>query len=82
MYFSLICTNDPFHVEHNITGSVLLDLDYEAFKAMDIKTVGERVRLLVAIKSLRQECYLAASIAARTPTRVRQCNSFFGATFF
>lgn len=40
---------------------------------MDIKTVGERVRLSVAIKSLRQECYLAASLAARTPTRV----SFF-----
>ncbi|KAG1108630.1 hypothetical protein G6F42_015914 [Rhizopus arrhizus] len=25
-------------IEHNISGSVLLDLDYEAFKAMDIKT--------------------------------------------
>lgn len=37
---------------------------------MDIKTVGERVRLLTAIKALRQECYLAASLAARTPTRV------------
>jgi mitogen-activated protein kinase kinase kinase len=49
---------------------VLLDLDYEAIKAMDIKTVGERVRLVVAIKALRQECYLAASLAARTPTRV------------
>ncbi|GAA5808536.1 hypothetical protein MFLAVUS_001927 [Mucor flavus] len=56
--------------EHNITGSVLLDLDYESLKAMDIKTVGERVRLSVAIKSLRQECYLAASLAARTPTRL------------
>lgn len=49
---------------------MLLDLDYEAFKAMDIKTVGERVRLVAAIKALRQECYLAASLAARTPTRV------------
>ncbi|CAO3626013.1 unnamed protein product [Mucor fragilis] len=56
-------------IEHNIAGSVLLDLDYEAFKAMDIKTVGERVRLVAAIKALRQECYLAASLAARTPTR-------------
>ncbi|KAL0139213.1 MAP kinase [Mucor lusitanicus] len=56
-------------IEHNISGSVLLDLDYEAFKAMDIKTVGERVRLVAAIKALRQECYLAASLAARTPTR-------------
>lgn len=64
-------------LEHNITGSVLLDLDYEAFKAMDIKTVGERVRLSVAIKSLRQECYLAASLAARTPTRVSKYVFFF-----
>ncbi|KAI9468067.1 MAG: kinase-like domain-containing protein [Benjaminiella poitrasii] len=39
---------------------------------MDIKTVGERVRLVAAIKALRQECYLAASLAARTTTpRVR-----------
>jgi mitogen-activated protein kinase kinase kinase len=45
-------------------------LDYDSFKAMDIKTVGERVRLAAAIKALRQECYLAASLAARTPTRV------------
>lgn len=59
-------------LEHNISGSVLLDLDYEAIKAMDIKTVGERVRLAVAIKALRQECYLAASLAARTPTRVKK----------
>ncbi|KAI8368068.1 hypothetical protein BD560DRAFT_490371 [Blakeslea trispora] len=56
-------------IEHNISGAVLLDLDYESLKAMDIKTVGERVRLLTAIKALRQECYLAASLAARTPLR-------------
>jgi hypothetical protein len=37
---------------------------------MNIKTVGERVRLVAAIKALRQECYLAASLAARTPIRV------------
>ncbi|CAO3662752.1 unnamed protein product [Rhizopus stolonifer] len=45
-------------IEHNISGSVLLNLDYEALKAMEIKTVGERVRLATAIKGLRQECYL------------------------
>ena len=39
---------------------------------MDIKTVGERVRLATAIKALRQECYLAATLAARTPTRVKE----------
>ncbi|ORE02838.1 Pkinase-domain-containing protein [Rhizopus microsporus var. microsporus] len=36
---------------------------------MDIKTVGERVRLTTAIKALRQDCYLAASLAARSTTR-------------
>ncbi|KAI8885393.1 Pkinase-domain-containing protein [Backusella circina FSU 941] len=55
-------------VEQNISGVVLLDVDYETLKAMGIKTVGERVRLVAAIKSLRQECYLAASLAARTKT--------------
>ncbi|KAG2224411.1 hypothetical protein INT45_002950 [Circinella minor] len=52
-------------IEHNITGGILLDLDNEALKAMGIKTVGERVKLLVAVKSLRQECYASAATAAR-----------------
>lgn len=39
---------------------------------MDIKTVGERVRLTTAIKALRQDCYLAASLAARSTTRVNK----------
>ncbi|KAI8329598.1 kinase-like domain-containing protein [Choanephora cucurbitarum] len=59
-------------MDHNISGAILLDLDYESLKAMDIKTVGERVRLLTAIKALRQECYLAASLAARTPIRIER----------
>lgn len=41
---------------------------------MDIKTVGERVRLTTAIKALRQDCYLAASLAARSTTRVKKKN--------
>ncbi|KAI9025229.1 hypothetical protein CLU79DRAFT_744638 [Phycomyces nitens] len=52
-------------IENNINGSVLLDLDYEAMKTIDVQTVGERVRLLVAIKSLRHECYSSAVKAAR-----------------
>ncbi|CDS10232.1 hypothetical protein LRAMOSA02908 [Lichtheimia ramosa] len=52
-------------IENNITGAVLLDLDNEALKAMDIRTVGERVKLLVAVRSLRQECYAAVANAAR-----------------
>ncbi|CAO3590166.1 unnamed protein product [Absidia cylindrospora] len=43
--------------EHNITGAVILDLDNESLKAMEITPVGERVRLCVAVKALRQECF-------------------------
>ncbi|KAI9320980.1 kinase-like domain-containing protein [Dichotomocladium elegans] len=52
-------------IENNITGAILLDLDNEALKSMDIKTVGERVKLLVAVRSLRQECYAAIANAVR-----------------
>ncbi|KAI8976486.1 kinase-like domain-containing protein [Pilobolus umbonatus] len=62
----------PKFIEHHITGCILLDLDYEALKAMDIKTVGDRVRLNTMIKSLRQECYLTASLAARTPKTIHE----------
>lgn len=47
-------------------------MGYDSLKAMNIKTVGERVRLAAAIKALRHECYLAASLAARTPTKVNK----------
>ncbi|KAI9281800.1 kinase-like domain-containing protein [Sporodiniella umbellata] len=66
---SLGCYSSAF-IEQHISGSVLLDLGYHSLKAMEIKTVGERVRIITAIKSLRQECYLAASLAARTPTKI------------
>ncbi|KAG0765363.1 hypothetical protein G6F57_004227 [Rhizopus arrhizus] len=56
-------------IDHNISGTILLDLGYDSLKAMNIKTVGERVRLAAAIKALRHECYFAASLAARTPTK-------------
>ncbi|KAI9300984.1 hypothetical protein BJ944DRAFT_243690 [Cunninghamella echinulata] len=51
--------------EHKITGTVILDLDNEAFKSMDITPVGERVRLSVAIKALRQECYTSTFANSR-----------------
>ena len=47
-----------------------MDLDNEALKAMGIKTVGERVKLLVAVKSLRQECYASVATAARARVNV------------
>ncbi|KAI8071306.1 hypothetical protein BC940DRAFT_294119 [Gongronella butleri] len=54
-----------FFIDHHITGPVVLDLDNEALKAMGVSLVGERVRLLVGIKALRQECYASTFTAAR-----------------
>ncbi|SAM07244.1 hypothetical protein [Absidia glauca] len=51
--------------EHKITGAVILDLDNESLKAMEISPVGERVRLSVAVKSLRQECYTSSYASLR-----------------
>ncbi|ORX60344.1 Pkinase-domain-containing protein [Hesseltinella vesiculosa] len=51
--------------DHHITGSVVLDLDNEALKSIGVSLVGERVRIMVAVKSLRQECYASTFTAAR-----------------
>ncbi|KAH8553767.1 hypothetical protein BGW37DRAFT_487007, partial [Umbelopsis sp. PMI_123] len=51
--------------ENNITGEVLLELDNGTLKEMDIKTVGERVRILTAVRHLRQECYNEMAYFAR-----------------
>ena len=44
-------------LENNINGEILLELDNAILKEMDIKTVGERVRILTAVRYLRQDCY-------------------------
>jgi mitogen-activated protein kinase kinase kinase len=42
-----------------------LELDNATLKDMDIKTVGERVRILTAVRHLRQECYNEMAYFAR-----------------
>ena len=54
----LLESNLPPHVvdtfrQHDITGSVLLDVDQAALKEMGIRAVGDRVKITVAIKQLR-----------------------------
>ncbi|KAJ1826651.1 ATP binding, partial [Coemansia sp. RSA 2703] len=39
-----------------ITGEALVELDYNLLKELSVRTVGERVRLNLAIKRLRQQC--------------------------
>ena len=46
--------------QNDIRGAILLDVDQAALKEMGIKNIGDRVKITVAIKALRQKC--AASI--------------------
>ena len=45
---------------NDIRGNVLLDVDQQALKEMGIKSVGDRVKIVVGIKGLRQRCVAAA----------------------
>ncbi|KAL1918387.1 uncharacterized protein VTP21DRAFT_3047 [Calcarisporiella thermophila] len=49
-------TRDRDFIENGVTGKVLLDVDYTFLKQLEIPTVGERVRILTAVRSLRREC--------------------------
>ncbi|BFZ61183.1 ATP binding [Saitoella coloradoensis] len=44
-------------IENDITGETLLEIDQEALKELGITKVGDRIRILVAVKSLRQRCF-------------------------
>lgn len=42
--------------KNDIRGNVLLDVDQSALKEMGVRSVGDRVKISVAIKALRQKC--------------------------
>ncbi|KAJ2835102.1 ATP binding, partial [Coemansia furcata] len=42
--------------ENLVNGEALVELDYGLLKELSVRTVGERVRLNLAIRRLRQEC--------------------------
>ncbi|OAV85032.1 hypothetical protein PTTG_30852, partial [Puccinia triticina 1-1 BBBD Race 1] len=46
----------PIFAENDIVGDILLDLDQQALKEMGVSKVGDRVKLLVAVKDLKQRC--------------------------
>lgn len=46
--------------KNDIRGNVLLDVDQSALKEMGVRSVGDRIKITVAIKALRQRC--AASV--------------------
>ncbi|KAJ8099772.1 kinase-like domain-containing protein [Lipomyces tetrasporus] len=46
--------------ENHINGEALLEVDQNVVKELGITKVGDRVRLFVAIKALRNKCYAAA----------------------
>ncbi|KAI5849527.1 hypothetical protein DFP73DRAFT_298054 [Morchella snyderi] len=43
--------------ENNITGEALLECDHSVLKELGVKKVGDRVRIVVAIKALRTRAY-------------------------
>lgn len=49
----------PVFISNNINGDALLECDQQALKELGITKVGDRVRLHVAIKNLRNNCFNA-----------------------
>ncbi|CAI2167625.1 13677_t:CDS:10 [Funneliformis geosporum] len=53
--------------DNDITGEVLLELDHDILKELKIRSVGDRVRILLAVKSLLKICW-GNNIYPYTPT--------------
>ncbi|SGY23847.1 BQ5605_C019g08988 [Microbotryum silenes-dioicae] len=51
---------EPLFRQNDIRGTVLLDVDQTALKEMGLRSVGDRVKIVVAIKNLRQRCVTQA----------------------
>ncbi|KAJ2675986.1 ATP binding [Coemansia spiralis] len=56
--------------ENMITGEALVELDYTLLKELSVRTVGERVRLNLAIRRLRQQC-LQMDVESEAPVTSR-----------
>ncbi|KLO13533.1 Pkinase-domain-containing protein [Schizopora paradoxa] len=55
----------PVFAANDIRGSVLLDLDQATLREMGITSVGDRIKVINALKALRQKC--SSRPAARPP---------------
>lgn len=63
------CSNHAaLFAAHDITGAVLLDVDHQALKEMGIHSVGERVKIAVAVKKLRQACVASQRMPEKPPS--------------
>jgi hypothetical protein len=40
-------------IDNNVTGEVMVQLNHEYLKEMDIKSVGDRMKILIAVKDLK-----------------------------
>ena len=47
--------------DNDIRGDVILDVDQQALKEMNVTSVGDRIKIVVAIKKLRSACVAAGS---------------------
>lgn len=52
-----------YTLENDVNGEVLIEITNTLLKELGVRTVGERVRILVALKRLRQACVNAARSA-------------------
>ncbi|KAL1923627.1 uncharacterized protein VTP21DRAFT_8607 [Calcarisporiella thermophila] len=50
---------------NDVNGEVLLEIDNMFLKEMEIPTVGERVRILTAVRALRRECMMNQHLPQR-----------------
>lgn len=72
-YITIFKSND-------IRGNVLLDVDQQALKEMGMRSVGDRIKLIVAIKALRQRCITAARMERQSIMSSAPSPSSYGAS--
>ncbi|KAJ1992924.1 ATP binding [Dimargaris cristalligena] len=58
---------EQLFVDNNITGNILFELDYKLLRQLNITTVGERIRLSVAIKKFQRQCLAYREPIAQVP---------------
>ncbi|RKP23047.1 sterile alpha motif/pointed domain-containing protein [Syncephalis pseudoplumigaleata] len=67
-------------IENDVDGQVLVELDNTLLKELGVPTVGERVKLMVALKKLRQACVNAARRALQEEAMAVESNEQSDAT--
>ncbi|KAH7889234.1 Pkinase-domain-containing protein [Phlebopus sp. FC_14] len=63
--------------EHDIRGDVLLELDQDTLKEMNITSIGDRLRIMNGVKVLRQRC--SARTSSPPATSLSQVRTYLSA---